>query len=62
MNMLNQPGNPASSSRAIQPRAHTNRKLWINSYAALLQEPLKTLACNVADRSEISAIAILGYN
>lgn len=62
MNVFNQPGNSASSSEAIHTRVHANRRPSDNSYAALLQEPLKSLACNVADRSDISAIAILGYN
>jgi hypothetical protein len=62
MNMLNQPGNSSASSGAVHPGAHANKRPWVNPYAALLQEPLKTLACDVADRSDISSVAILGYN
>jgi hypothetical protein len=28
----------------------------------LLQAPMSSMACNVSDRSDISAVAILGYN
>jgi hypothetical protein len=33
-----------------------------NSYMSMLQAPMTVLACNVSDRADITAVAILGYN
>ena len=33
-----------------------------SSYVSMLQAPMTVLACNVSDRADITAIAILGYN
>jgi hypothetical protein len=33
-----------------------------SSYIAMLLAPMTVLACNVADRADITAVAILGYN
>jgi hypothetical protein len=62
MNTLNQPKNSPSSSGAIHFGTKASKRVRDSSYAALLQDPLKTLACNVADRPDISTVAILGYN
>jgi hypothetical protein len=32
------------------------------SYLSMLQAPMTVLACNVSDRADITAVAILGYN
>jgi hypothetical protein len=33
-----------------------------SSYMSMLQAPMTVLACNVSDRADITAVAILGYN
>jgi hypothetical protein len=33
-----------------------------SSYLSMLQAPMTVLACNVSDRADITAVAILGYN
>lgn len=45
--------NPATPSKPVSR---------VSSYASMLLAPMTVLACNVSDRSDITSIAILGYN
>jgi hypothetical protein len=42
--------------------ARTNTEKRASAYLAMLQAPMAGMASNVADRADISAVAILGYN
>jgi hypothetical protein len=48
-----------SRARVSASGAKTEKQ---NSYMSMLQAPMTVLACNVSDRADITAIAILGYN
>ncbi len=39
-----------------------NTEKWASSYMSLVVGPLSVLACNVADRADVTTVAILGYN
>jgi hypothetical protein len=54
------PSLTGNSIRASKHGANTEKRA--SSYTSMLVEPMSFLACNVADRADITTVAILGYN
>ena len=54
------PSLTGNSIRASKRGANTEKRA--SSYMSMLVEPMSVLACNVADRADITTVAILGYN
>jgi hypothetical protein len=50
----------ANRIRVFSERAGIEKRA--STYLAMLQAPMTGLASNVADRADVSAVAILGYN
>jgi hypothetical protein len=50
----------ANPIRVFSARASIEKRA--STYLAMLQAPMTSLASNVADRPDVSAVAILGYN
>ena len=64
MNTLNQSKTstaPLAGARTQSPNPKATTKKE-SSYVVLLHGPTTALACNVADRSDVLDVAILGYN
>jgi hypothetical protein len=64
MNSLNQLKSTVSSFAANRSKtnAGSNAATKDSSYGAMLRIPMSVLACNIADRSDVETVAILGYN
>jgi len=54
--------NPYLANRAKTSNARVGIVQRASLYSALLQAPMSLLVSNVADRADVSSIAILGYN
>jgi hypothetical protein len=54
--------NPYLANRAKISNARVGFVQRASLYSALLQAPMSLLVSNVADRADVSSIAILGYN
>jgi hypothetical protein len=61
-NHLNALTSSLAGSRSKVSKAVPKTEKQNSSYISMLQAPMSVLACNVADRADITAIAILGYN
>jgi hypothetical protein len=61
-NHLNASTSSPAVSRSTVSKAAAKTDKQCSSYVSMLQAPMTVLACNVSDRSDITAIAILGYN
>ncbi|OXC74401.1 hypothetical protein BSU04_32070 [Caballeronia sordidicola] len=61
-NHLNASTSSPAVSRSTVSKAAAKTEKQCSSYVSMLQAPMTVLACNVSDRSDITAIAILGYN
>lgn len=61
-NHLNAAFSTITGSRNKATKASAKVEKQSSSYMSMLQAPMTVLACNVSDRSDITAIAILGYN
>ncbi|QGZ63326.1 hypothetical protein [Paraburkholderia acidisoli] len=57
---LFQPAATARTSTAPVHATHAQRTATL--YASLLSHPMAQIAGNVSDRSDVSSVAILGYN
>jgi hypothetical protein len=62
MKTFNQTKSFSPSSTGVRSGKQANQKRRDSPYATLLQAPMSSMACNVSDRSDIKAVAILGYN
>ena len=54
-------GGPFKHGQCLAFDEKRNKPL-ANIYVSMLQAPMTVLACNVSDRADITAVAILGYN
>ncbi|OTP77793.1 hypothetical protein [Caballeronia sordidicola] len=61
-NHLNAAFSTITGSRNKSTKASAKVEKQSSSYMSMLQAPMTVLACNVSDRSDITACAILGYN
>jgi hypothetical protein len=61
-NHLNASSSSLAVSRSAVSKAAAKTEKQCSSYVSMLQAPMTVLACNVSDRADITAIAILGYN
>jgi hypothetical protein len=61
-NHLNASISSPAISRSKVSKAIPKTEKQCSSYVSMLQAPMTVLACNVSDRADITAIAILGYN
>jgi len=61
-NHLNALTSSLAGSRSKVSKAAAKTEKQCSSYVSMLQAPMTVLACNVSDRADITAVAILGYN
>jgi len=61
-NHLNAVTSSLAGNRSKVSKASVKAEKQCSSYMSMLQAPMTVLACNVSDRADISAVAILGYN
>jgi len=61
-NYFNLVASPRTGRSVSASSASTKTVSRISSYTSMLLAPMTVLACNVSDRSDITSIAILGYN
>lgn len=61
-NHLNASTSSPAVNRSTVSKAAAKTEKQCSSYVSMLQAPMTVLACNVSDRSDITAVAILGYN
>jgi hypothetical protein len=65
MRKFNQLSNlvPSLTGNSIRAsKRGANRETPASSYMSMLVGPMSVLACNVADRADVTTVAILGYN
>jgi hypothetical protein len=61
-NHLNASTSSPAVSRSTVSKAAAKTEKQCSSYVSMLQAPMTVFACNVSDRADITAVAILGYN
>ncbi|SAL52922.1 hypothetical protein AWB64_05736 [Caballeronia sordidicola] len=61
-NHLNAKSSTFAGSRSKVSKAGAKVEKQQSSYVSMLQAPMTVLACNVSDRADVTAVAILGYN
>jgi hypothetical protein len=61
-NHLNASTSSPAVTRSTASKVAAKTEKQCSSYVSMLQAPMTVLACNVSDRADITAVAILGYN